>query len=248
MKNLRKVVNGGYLGISYEKTQNPAFNFLNLAIPLNSLDGSTVNVIDYSEQSNSVTNNSVTWDSGRTDKFYNGASAFNGSSSYLSIGSNASHGTTGGSDSPFTIESYIYSNNVSSGNRTIYEQQQSGSSNLKFYTNASTLSVDFNGANILSSTSNITVSTWHHVALQRSASALSMFIDGVCVASTSVSGILTSASVNIGRSVSGSEYWSGNIQDLKVYSNIPKYFGNFQVPSSSTSNTRRYPSGIYTLG
>jgi hypothetical protein len=248
MKSPTKTINGGYIGISFEKTQDPAFNFLNLAIPLNSLDGSNPNVIDYSSKNNSITNNSVTWNSAITGKFYNGASSFNGSSSYLSIGSTASHGVSGGSGGSFTIEAYIYSSNVGVGTRSIFEQRQNATSNLKFYTNAAKLSVDFNGITKLTSSSDINVDTWYHVSLQRNTSGLSMFINGVSVASTSISGILTSASVNIGRSVSGSQYWSGYIQDLKVYSNIPKYLGNFGVPSNLTGTARRYPSGIYPLG
>jgi len=247
-KCTRRYINGGYIGISYEQTQDVCFNFLKICLPLNSTNGTTANIADLSSNNITVTNNSVSWDSSRSDKYYDGASSFDGSSKYLTADSTSSHGIVGGTNAAFLIESYVYTTNVGSGNRTIYEQRESASSNIKLYTNGNKLAIDINSHNILTAVSSITANQWIHVAAQRNSNYINLFVNGTSIGSTSFTGIITASNVSIGKSAgNNSEYWSGYIQDFKVYSGIAKYLGDFSPPAPATSNTKRYPSGVYSL-
>lgn len=81
---------------------------------------------------------------------------------------------------------------------------------------------------------------WHHYAVSRSGSALKAFKDGTSFATTTTSSQLnsTSASLQLGRSqhATGSEYWIGQIDEVRITKGVARYTANFTPPTAPFPN------------
>jgi len=74
---------------------------------------------------------------------------------------------------------------------------------------------------LIASTGNLPLNTWYHAAATYDGSNMRLFLNGVQVGSVAKSGPLSSGpnvAVNIGRSPEGSNYLSGAIDDVRIYS------------------------------
>jgi hypothetical protein len=76
---------------------------------------------------------------------------------------------------------------------------------------------------------------WHHIAATRSGETARLFIDGVLVATGTISGSLMaiSSAIRIGRNTAGSTtfQFAGNMQDFMVTKGVARYTTNFTPPS-----------------
>jgi hypothetical protein len=75
-----------------------------------------------------------------------------------------------------------------------------------------------------------------HLVVEREGSNLTLYINGVAVGLTSFNLDLTNSIIYIGATGTGdtSQYFNGNIQDLRVYKGLAKYKGGFDVPKPYT--------------
>lgn len=63
-----------------------------------------------------------------------------------------------------------------------------------------------------------TAGAWHHVAYVRNGSNRYLYIDGSQAAtSTSTTDSAAATTINVGRTVTGADYWSGNIDEVRIY-------------------------------
>jgi len=163
-------------------------------------------------------------------KFGAGSMYFDGSS-YLTGKSSTNFSFTG----DFTIECWVYLT-TASGTKTIFTNRssyanltglawatQSGSAALSIYTNS--------GFSAASSTA-ITTNTWTHVALTRSGSTITQWLNGVSVANVTNSSSFTDALCYIGANNSAAEYWPGYIDDFRITNGIARYSNTFTVPTT----------------
>jgi len=78
---------------------------------------------------------------------------------------------------------------------------------------------------------------WHHYAVARSGSSLKAFKDGTAFATATTSATINSgsASMQLGRSqhATGSEYWIGQIDDLRITKGVARYTANFTPPTAA---------------
>jgi hypothetical protein len=73
--------------------------------------------------------------------------------------------------------------------------------------------------NQLETTSVVSNSVWHHVALVSNGITFSIYVDGVKASSNQAVGAIstTNVSARIGRSINAGEYFDGQIDDVRVY-------------------------------
>lgn len=90
---------------------------------------------------------------------------------------------------------------------------------------------------VLTTTSTISLNTWHHLAVVWTGSALNIYKDGTSIGNSSPSTIYAStAGFAIGGFyTSGTDPYSGHIDEVRI-SNIARYTANFTAPSAAFTN------------
>jgi hypothetical protein len=92
----------------------------------------------------------------------------------------------------------------------------------------------WNGGNVLVGSSNITANTWQHHAIVRNAGALTIYLDGYSIGSTTWTVDLgQSRPFYIGHNSAFTQTTSGYIEDLRVTKGLARYTTNFTPPTSS---------------
>jgi hypothetical protein len=160
---------------------------------------------------------------------------FNGTTDYLT----APNGTSFQFPGDFTIEAWVYSlsatgqanysgifdtraTNVSSTTGIVVNLTPSGY--LNFYING----------NNYTSTTLLGANNWTHIALVRSGSTISMYQNGVSVASVSYATSLTSGYFWVGSlaAAGASGFWQGYIDELRVTKGYARYTATFTPPTA----------------
>ena len=172
-----------------------------------------------------------------------GSGYFNGSTDYLT----APTGTAFQFAGDFTIEAWVYSLSATgqANYSCIFDTRATNTSSttgiVVNLTPSGYLNFYINGSNYTSATL-LGANNWTHVALVRSGSTISMYQNGVSVASvvyaTSLSSGYFWAGALAGPAASG--YWQGYISNLRVVNGTAVYTSTFTpptVPVTSIANT-----------
>ena len=140
-----------------------------------------------------------------------GSIVFNGSSTYVSLG------TILGSGSNFTKEAWVFADVLTSGRNILSSQDN------VFFTNNTTLHGGVGGQYLLVASPSFPTGVWRHVALtfNDAANTLTLYINGTQVAqNTTVAQSYTGGIERIGAHYSGGSpvsFWDGNIAIVRVY-------------------------------
>ena len=197
------------------------------------LSGTSGSVIDYTSKNNletvgdvKIRNNIV--------KYGNTSMYFDGTGDYLYIPSSINYGYGTGD---FTIEFWLYLN--STGLQTIVSQLSTNPQVRPHIYYSSGVRLYVNGADVITGGA-VTVSTWTHIALSRSATSTRLFINGTQSGSTYTdsNNYGTSSPLIIadyGVPVTGSNMLNGYIDDLRVTRGVARYTANFTPPTSALS-------------
>ena len=174
---------------------------------------------------------------------FGGSMYFNGTSDYLQAPTGPAFQFAGN----FTIEAWVYSFTATGGSayNTIFDTRATNTSSttgIIYNLNPSGyLNFYINGTNYASGTP-LGAYTWTHAALVRNGSTITLYQNGVPVASTSYATSLSSGYAWIG-SVAGtnsSAYWNGYISNLRVVNGVAIYTSSFMpsmAPLTSTPQT-----------
>jgi hypothetical protein len=209
-----------------------------LLLNCNGTDGGTT-FTDSSNSNKTVTVNGTVTTVTATKRFETASAQFDGSTGYLSL-SDSDDWNFGSGD--FTIEmwykfrvppttvytgtsgQYVYSQYLDSNNYVIIAFGWSG--------------IIFEVKNLSStvvSTSNSTIhdSQWHHVAITRVNTTVTMWLDGASIGTASISGSMPniSAELQIGRLSSGSKYFNGWLDDIRITKGTGRYPAEFVYSS-----------------
>jgi hypothetical protein len=137
--------------------------------------------------------------------------------------------------SDFTIEMWFYS--TVAGQYFLYDTrpyQTNGVYTTLYVTSGNKLAFYVSAADRITSTTNVTTNTWHHVALSRSAGVTRLFLNGVQEGSsyTDNNNYLTGAVClgNSGAVVFG--VWQGYLDDVRVTQGVGRYTANFTAPTA----------------
>lgn len=143
-----------------------------------------------------------------------------------------------------TIDTWVYFNNLTQNRGIFTHEQDSINRSIKAEFNSTSGLIEvtiYTSTGTYSATSSTSpqLNTWHHVAIVRNDSELTVYLDGVAGASIAVSGNFITASYWTlganGQLNSVKEYLEGYLDDFRFTKNIARYRKNF-TPSA-------YPAG-----
>jgi hypothetical protein len=174
-------------------------------------------------------------------KFGTGSIAFDGTGDYL-ISNTATTDLYAFGRGDFTIEFWAYLNTVS-GFQIIYEGRQTGTSTALvpvIYLNGASLRYYVNGGDVITG-SNLSTSTWYHIAICRSGTNTKMFINGTQSGSTYTDSTVyvnyaQRPLIGIDANTSGN-FYNGYIDDLRITKGYARYISNFTPPTAAFSDT-----------
>ena len=167
------------------------------------------------------------------------AGSFNGSTQYVTAPDNAAWAFSG----DFTLEAWFNATSLSNSHSTILAQWvDAGGTDRAFSlgvnTNGSLEFYNQRGANqyfINPSLSTITINTndWYHIAGVLSGTTLTLYINGINVGSTTVTGSInnSTAPLGIGAYGNGTNKFAGYISNVRI-TNTAVYTANFTPPTS----------------
>jgi len=190
------------------------------------------------------------------DPFYTATIASNGGSmyfdgigDYLSCPSNPAFnlGTAN-----YTVEFFIYTSSTT--NQMVFDTIQpgisgGGSNRLFVYISSSQQVVVGPGTNMLTSSSTIQLGAWNHVAVVRSGTTRTIYINGVSAGSNTQSEDLSSSFCTIGfdAAAGGSIIMNGYLSNLRLTKGTALYTANFTPPTAPltpSANTSLLTNGM----
>ena len=150
----------------------------------------------------------------------------------------------------FTVECWVYSTSSSGTQNVCQIYGNSGSKYYGIYWNGSSLRFYVTGTggpgDVSAGDMVFGKSRWYHLALVRNGSTLKGYVDGVEVASNSITSDIdeTGYQAYVGRHSPANNGFTGYIQDFRVYKGVAKYTSDFVVPSPSPDILPDTPSGV----
>ncbi|MEI7607395.1 MAG: LamG domain-containing protein, partial [Rhodospirillaceae bacterium] len=156
---------------------------------------------------------------------------FNGSSSVTGPTNNANYKFAG----DFTIEAWVMPLNYSTHEWFFCNDSAAGGSlgcGLRANAGTGVLCFDRNGGT-LSSSAVVPIGKWSHVAVSRNSNVITLYLNGVSVASETLSTNFSVGNCNIGYSGMATQYFTGYIDCLRINNTTGLYPTGFTVPSSA---------------
>lgn len=154
------------------------------------------------------------------------SASFDGTDDRLTVPTDADFNFSTGE---FTLEAFVYLNNTA-GSKTIFDFRSNSpteiapvvdidGSDVRYYVNGA---AEITGASALSAT------TWHHVALSRTAGVTKLFVDGAQVGSSYTDGNdFPTRGLTIGAAFDGSAGINGFIDEVRVSKGTSRYNAGF---------------------
>jgi len=234
------------------RTRGTTSGNFDVAIQWNS--GNTT-LVDNGTNATTITNNNGVSYSATSPYSGGGKSyVFNGTNQTLTVASNSIF-TLGTGD--FYIGMWVYMNSISKTYSCLAELDPSGGgrlSSLVFLINGAQPRVFSDGAWRLSSSSNVSLSTWTHLAISRNNGTTRMFFNGTQVDSTTTIPNITTSHLTIGKINDASDYMSARVANWVLEKGNAVYTTSFTPPTSEsiTYNTPNVVSntvyGVYQAG
>jgi hypothetical protein len=213
------------------------FGNVSLLLNMNGTNGST-SFIDSSNNNLTITTNGNAQISNAvTLPNRNQAAYFDGNGDFLSLADNAVFNLSG---IPFTIEAWIYPTAISSTDQTIFSKDQYGVnlSWLLLFNNARFKFMTSNANTVWDVPASVQVNTWQHVALAYNGSILTLFLNGIALASTTITVTNASSSIAVGCASPNSPnaFFQGYIDDLRITRGYSRYGLTFIPPAAEFPN------------
>jgi len=138
----------------------------------------------------------------------------------------------------FTIEAWVHATGARTTSDVIASRWVSGNRIwLLTYDNVNKWSFAVNNSSLITYNSTIAYNTWYHIAVTRSGTTVTMWLNGVSVGTATSSYNFTSATqpLFIGRngdSTDGSQDWLGYISNFRIVKGTALYTSNFTPPTA----------------
>ena len=229
-------------------TQVYTSNFTPPAAPLTAVTNTKLlvqstdaGIIDKSQSVQAVTLNGNVKSSTDQYKYLTSSMYFDGTGDYVTIGNNPGLHIGSGN---FTIEMWLRAAAVNVGQPVMIRRSSTTARGFVINitstsaNNVGFLAGDTNNAAwevSMSSTSNLSNDTWHHVAIVRSGNNFYLYLDGTQegTASSSVTIADDTSNLIIGSNEAGSSFFTGYISDLRITKGLARYTANFTPPTAA---------------
>ena len=138
----------------------------------------------------------------------------------------------------FTIEAWVHATGARTTSDVIASRWVSGNRIwLLAYDNVNKWAFAVNDSSLITYNSTIAYNTWYHIAVTRSGTTVTMWLNGVSVGTATSSYNFTSATqpLFIGRngdSTDGSQDWLGYISNFRIVKGTALYTSNFTPPTA----------------
>lgn len=242
--NLSDIVDTGQawnnLGNSIEASISST-NYVSLLIHADGSNGSTA-IADSSPFPKTITASGNAQINTTISKFGTGSLLFDGSGDYVRVENDAALNL---SSSDFTIDFWLYPTTTAGTAQLIVKRVstafiapiaiQRSTNTIKVFASSNGSTYDI--------TNNVTIGTitsnaWHHIAFVRSKNLFYGFVNGTrTFVAESSAGVLTDTSpLFIGGDTNGN-YFTGNIDEIRIVKGLALYTESFTPPTSAYSNT-----------
>ena len=188
--------------------------------------------VNTGSSANTITNNGTTTVSTTSNRFYGSSLRFDGGQR-LSAGSNSDFVLGGGN---WCIEFWMNPDDVS-GNEILIEND-TGTGGISIQKNGDDIEVQM--GSLFDPGTTLIAKQWQHVAVTRSGSTTTLFLNGISQGTSSVDAGSSQAGFEIGQRSNGSNGYSGFLQDIRVYKGQSKYTANFKPPVRNSFLPHRF--------
>ena len=160
---------------------------------------------------------------------------FNGSSqSFLSpaTGTNAAFTQTG----DFTVEAWYRPTNVT-GTHSLFTLGPDPANRYVFFLSGTSVASNLYNGGVTTYTSTVPINTWTHIAVVRSGTTVSVYVNGTASATTDTqAGTIGNGALRIGADAAAGALFAGQISNFRVAASAV-YTGNFTTPTTPLSPT-----------
>lgn len=219
-------------------TNDPYFNYVTALLHGDGTNGGQNNTfVDSSTNNFSITRNGDTtqgtigpFNGGNYSNYFDGSGDFlSSSSTVLALGSGN-----------FTVECWFYLTSTTV-NQCFVDFRASSTATAGFFfgLNSTSQIQVFNNANIIAFSSSIVINTWYHIALVRSGTTMTVYLNGVNITTGTSSTNFTDSNFRAGSSVAAAQNLTGYMSNLRITKSAV-YTANFTpstLPLSTTSQT-----------
>jgi len=153
---------------------------------------------------------------------------FDGTGDYLSCSSSAAQFGTGA----FTIECWIYPTSLAAI-QVIADFRTTSTAIFGQIYLATNGTLHFYLPTDIATTNTVTLNTWNHIAISRSAGTLKMFINGTSGYSAADSGTYNAVGTYIGISISNTNGFTGYMSNMRFITGTGLYTANFTPPTAN---------------
>jgi hypothetical protein len=140
----------------------------------------------------------------------------------------------------YTIECWVRTSSFST-DQGIFDTRNSGVSTLGvtvFFDTNSKINLFMNGLTRITSSTSYSTNTWYHIALVRSGSTNTLYVDGTSVGTYTFSSSLTDNSLTVGsvvnfRDTTSTYHFNGYMDDLRITKGYARYTTTFTPPTAA---------------
>ena len=209
---------------------DPYIGNVSLLLHGDGANGSTT-IVDSSPSPKTVTPVGNAQISTAQSKFGGSSIAFDGNGDFLQSSANTDFEFGTGQ---FTVEAWVYFSVVSNVNEFITVATDSINGRWTLYYNGGTFFTGATGG-AGGTTCSFTpqANTWYHIAVSRdNSNNQRIFIGGDLKANAVSTNNYTQSGLRVGRSVAGTTYLTGYIDDLRITKGVARYTANFTPPTA----------------
>ena len=201
-------------------TVDAQFNYVSMLLHGDGTNGAQNNTfLDSSTNNLTITRNGNSTQGSFSPYGPNWSNNFNGTSSYLTLSSNASMSFGTGN---FTIEGWFFTGDksISGGaSRTLIGNSGNSYTMQVYISTSGYMTFGNTGSTYLQGATDLANNTWHHFAISRSGTStnqIAMWVDGTRVAQGTNSQNYTSGTIYIGAFGTTDGFWNGYISNLRI--------------------------------
>jgi len=236
-------INGPASAYANTANVNTAISTSNTALLLSGTNG---NIIDQTTGSDLVTvaNTQVSTALSPFNVTANtsgGSAYFNGSTDYLTASANSKFNQLYSATNPFTIEFWVYQTALPTGSNASTIAATYGSLNgwrIELHSDGKVYWV-VNGSNS-SAAYTVPLNSWNHLAFVWNGTTMTMYLNGVSVATSTSTWTNNSSPLYIGADPTESFYMSGYVSNFRIVNGTALYTSNFvpsTLPFTAVANT-----------